>query len=188
MFKYIKFRKQALTFILLLVVGAMLFPNRVLAAPAANKGNLVGFIYLVDPTAPMAEAVVKIRSVKDAHEFQSAPTDKIGSYKLLGIDEGQYILGVSTKGGDYNLEVPIQIKGGETGKLSLVLKESVAIALLAKNAAGVPLFPAVVAAKAAFFSTPLGIATLAGASAAAVVGGVALINGPTPTPVSPSKI
>ena len=148
----------------------------ILAAPAATKGNLVGFLYLVDLNTPVADAVVKIRSVKEGTEIQSEPTDKNGSYKLLGIEEGQYILGVKAKNGDYNLEVLIQIKGGETGKLSLVLKEGQANALLAKNAV-----------KSAFFATPIGIALLAGASAAAIVGGVGLINGTTPTPTSPSK-
>jgi hypothetical protein len=174
-FKYNKINRPRLAFLLLATFGAMILPMEILAAPPATKGNLVGFLYLVDLNSPMAGAIVKIRSVKDGTEIQSEPTDKIGSYKLLGIEEGQYVLGVSTKSGGYNLEVMIQIKGGETGKLSLVLKEGQANALLAKNVA-----------KAAFFATPLGIALLAGASAAAVVGGVGLVS-PSPNPVSASK-
>jgi hypothetical protein len=185
MFKYNKLAKSSLAFFLTVAISALSIPLEIWSAPAATKGNLVGFIYLVDPTAPLAEAVVKIRGAQNGKEFQSEPTDKIGNYKLLGIDEGQYILGVSTKSGDYNLEVMIQVKGGETGKLSLVLKDAVAIGLLAKGAAAIPLIAG--ATKASFFATPLGIALLAGASTAAIVGGVGLINGPTPTSVSASK-
>jgi hypothetical protein len=174
MFEYNKLSKRGLTFLLLATLGAMFLPMEIIAAPAEPKGNLIGFIYLVDLKTPLADAVVKIRSLKDSVEMQSDPTDKNGAYKLLGIEEGQYILGVSAKSGNYNLEVMIQIKGGETGKLSLVLKEGQANAVLAKNVA-----------KAAFFATPLGIALLAGASAAAV-GGVGMLTSTTPTPFSPT--
>lgn len=175
MFEYHKLSKRGLTFLLLATLGAMFLPMEILAAPAATKGNLVGIVYLVDLNSPVADAVIKIRSVKEGKEIKSEPTDKNGNYKLLGIDEGQYILGVSAKNGDYNLEVIIQIKGGETGKLSLVLKEGKANAVLAKTP------------KASFFATPLGIALLAGISAVAVVGGVSMISTPTPTPASPSQ-
>jgi len=181
MFEYNKLNKRGLTFLLLAALVAMFLPNEILAAPAAAKGNLIGFIYLVDLNTPAVDAVVKIRSVPGGAEIQSEPTDKTGSYKLLNVVEGQYILGVSAKNGNYNLEVLIQIKGGETGKLSLVLKEGQADAVLAKHAL-----------KAAFFATPLGIALLAGASAAAAVaGGAALVNSATPAatpdPASASK-
>jgi hypothetical protein len=176
MFEKVSFVRWACSVLLLAALGAMFLPTEILAAPGAAKGNLVGFIYLGDLNSPVADAVVKIRSVKDGTETKSEPTDKNGGYKLLGIEEGQYILGVSVKHGNYNLEVLIQIKGGETGKLSLVLKEGQVNAVLAKN---VP--------KAAFFATPLGIALLAGASTAAVVTGVSMINDTTPRPASASK-
>lgn len=172
MFEYHKLSRCVLTFLLLATLGGMFLPMEILAAPSATKGDLVGIIYLVDLNSPVADAVVKIRSVKEGKEgkeIQSEPTDKNGNYKLLGIDEGQYALGVSAKNGDYNLEVMIQIKGGETGKLSLILKEGKANAVLAKNAP-----------KVAFFATPLGMALLSGASAASVVvGGVRMIYSPT---------
>jgi hypothetical protein len=167
--------KRGLTLLLLATLILMFFPREILAVPAA-KGNLIGFVYWVDSNSPVADAVVKIRSIPDGSEIQSEPTDKNGSYKLLGISEGQYVLGVSAKNGDYNLEVLIQIKGGETGKLSLVLKDGQADAVLTRHAP-----------KAAFFKTPLGVILLAGASAAAVVAGVGMINGPTPAPASASK-
>jgi len=176
MFAKTKFGKRGLAFLLVAAMGAMFLPLEVLAGPAATKGNLIGFIYLADLKTPLADALVKIRAVKDGVELKSEPTDKNGSYKLLGVDEGQYILGVSAKNGDYNLEVLIQIKGGETGKLSLVLKEGQVSAVLTKNAP-----------KAAFFAKPLGVALLAGLSAATVVAGVSLIDKPVSSPVSPSK-
>jgi hypothetical protein len=173
MFKISDFCKCRLTFLLLAAFSAMFLPLEILAAPAVTKGNLIGFVYLVDLEAPLADAVVKIRSVKEGTEIPSQPSDKNGGYQLLGINEGQYILGVSAKNGDYNFNVLIQVKGGETGKLSLLLKEGQANAVLAK--------------KASFFALPLGIALLAGGSAAAVVTGVSMINGPTPSTASASK-
>jgi hypothetical protein len=176
MFENNQLRRRGWALLLIGVFCAISFPFEIMAAPAAAKGNLIGFVYLTDLKSPLPEAVVKLRAIKDGKEVQCEPTDINGGYKLLGIEEGQYIPGVSAKKGDYNLEVLIQIKGGETGKLSLVLKEGQANAVLAKN---VP--------KAAFFATPLGIALLAGASAATVAAGVGMINTPTATPVSPSK-
>jgi hypothetical protein len=176
MFKKHNLKYRVLSVLFLAAFSMLFIPMEILSSAVPAKGNLVGFIYLSDLNSPVADAVVKIRSVKGGAEIKSEPTDKTGSYKLLGVDEGQYILGVSTKSGGYNLEVLIQIKGGETGKLSLVLKEGQTSVVLAKNAP-----------KAAFFATPLGIALLASASAAAVVAGVSLINPPTPAPASPSK-
>jgi hypothetical protein len=168
--------RHRLTFLLLAAMGAVFLPLDGLAEKAAPKGNLIGFVYLTDVKTPVADALVKIRGIKEGTEFKSEPTDQNGSYKLLGVDEGQYVLGVSAKNGDYNLEVLIQIKGGETGKLSLILKEGQVGAVLAKNAP-----------KAAFFAKPLGIALLAGASAVAVIAGVSLINRPPVSPSSPIK-
>jgi len=176
LFKYSKFGKCGLVFLLLATLGGMFLPLEILAAPAATKGDLAGTVYLADLSSPLADAVVKIRSVKEGKVTQSEPTDKSGNYRILGIDEGQYTLGVSAKNGDYNLEVMIQIKGGETGTLSLVLKEGRANAVLARNAP-----------KKGFFATPLGIALLAGIGAAAVVGGVSMINPSSPPAASPSK-
>lgn len=177
MFTMSKMSKCGLTFLVLVAFGSILLPMEALAAPAKQaKGNLIGFVYLLDLDSPLADAVVKIRSLKSGEEFQSQPTDKNGSYKLQGIEEGQYILGVSAKNGTYNLEVLIQLKGGETGKLTLVLKESAANAVLGKKGS-LPMF----------FAKPLGIIGLAGAAAAVAVSGTGLINEPVPAPASASR-
>jgi len=47
------------------------------------------------------------------------PTDAKGGYKVLGIEEGWYTLGVSVATGDFNLNYGVYIKAGETAKLSV---------------------------------------------------------------------
>jgi hypothetical protein len=83
---------------------------------------VTGFIYSEDMKTPVENAVVKIRNVKDRREFNSFPTDKTGVYRIANVDEGQYILGVSTQSGDFNFDYQITVKANEVGKLSLALK------------------------------------------------------------------
>jgi hypothetical protein len=90
------------------------------AAPAAG-GALVGFIYDKDMKTPVANAVVKIRDIDKATEYASSPTDANGMYKIAGIAEGRYILGVSTPKGDFNFDYGLSLKGSEMAKLSLAL-------------------------------------------------------------------
>jgi hypothetical protein len=98
---------------------------------------------------PVSNAVVKLRNLNNQKEFMSLPTDAKGDYKILGIEEGWYTLGVSTAGGDFNLNFGVYIKAGETAKLSVEMLPGGM--LEGKGANG--------GAKKSFFKTPAGILT-----------------------------
>ena len=74
-------------------------------------------------TTPVANAVVKVRNVQSPKEYDSQPTDANGMYKITGVAEGRYILGVTTAGGNYNFDYVLVFKGSEIAKLSLALEE-----------------------------------------------------------------
>jgi hypothetical protein len=90
-------------------------------APAPSNGSLVGFIYAKDMKTPVAQAVVKLRDIKSMKEFDSRPTDANGMYKITGLPEGRYILGVTTATGNFNFDYALIIKGNEMAKLSVAL-------------------------------------------------------------------
>ena len=91
-------------------------------APAAGAGgSLVGFIYAKDMKTPVANAVVKIRDVSNPKEFASQPTDVNGMYKITGLPEGRYILGVTTAAGNFNFDYALILKANEMAKLSVAL-------------------------------------------------------------------
>ncbi len=116
------------------------------AAPAAGAA-LVGFIYDKDMKTPVANAVVKIRDVDRATEYDSLPTDANGMYKISGIGEGRYILGVTAAQGEYNFDYALMLKGSETAKLSVALEAG-------GQTTGKD------AKKKSFFTSPAGIVTL----------------------------
>ena len=84
-------------------------------------GSLVGFVYAKDLKTPVAGAVVKVRNMVNQKEYASGSTDANGMYKIEGIDEGRYILGVTAPTGDFNFDYVMQLKGGEIAKLSVGL-------------------------------------------------------------------
>jgi uncharacterized surface anchored protein len=115
-------------FLILVVVAAFMLlvtPVREFAAskdPAAG-GSLVGFIYDKDMKTPIANAVVKLRNLAKAKEYESGRTDANGMYKITGIEEGRYILGVTAAQGDFNFDYALALKGNEMAKLSVALQE-----------------------------------------------------------------
>jgi len=104
----------------LLVTPVAEFAQVKAALPASN-GTLVGFIYEKDMRTPVPNAVVKLRNVAKAEEYESTPTDATGMYKIVGIEEGRYILGVSAAKRDFNFDYALVLKGTEVAKLSLAL-------------------------------------------------------------------
>ena len=87
----------------------------------AQGGTLVGFVYGQDLKTPVAGAVVKVRNIANQKEFASGTTDANGMYKIDGVDEGRYILGVTATQGDFNFDYVMLLKGGEMAKLSVAL-------------------------------------------------------------------
>ncbi len=115
-------------------------------APAAG-GSLVGFVFDTDMKTPVPNAVVKLRNVAKAKEFESAPSDTNGMYKITGVPAGRYILGISSAKGDFNFDYALVIKGKETAKLSVALQSG-------GQTSGVD------AKKKSFFTSPMGIVTI----------------------------
>jgi len=87
----------------------------------SQSGSLVGFVYAQDLKTPVAGAIVKVRNMANQKEYASGSTDANGMYKIDGIDEGRYILGVTAPTGDFNFDYVMLLKGGEIAKLSVGL-------------------------------------------------------------------
>jgi hypothetical protein len=98
----------------------------------------------------VTNAVVKVRNLNNQKEYASQPTDAKGGYKILGIEEGWYTLGISTAAGDFNLNYGVYIKAGETAKLSVEMLPGGM--LEGKGGSG--------GGKKSFFKTPAGILTI----------------------------
>jgi Carboxypeptidase regulatory-like domain len=118
------------------------------AQPAAAGGSLVGFIYDKDMKTPVPNAVVKIRNVANAKAYESTRADANGMYRITGIEEGRYVLGVSAANGDFNFDYALALKGNEMAKLSVALGGSGQTAEPGSTK------------KKSFFTSPAGIVTL----------------------------
>jgi len=122
MFKERIFRSKVLSLGVISAFLLVLAPIEAFTQVQAATGSLVGFVYGENLKIPVGNAVVKIRNIEDGEEYQSPPSDESGLYKIKDIKEGRYVLGVSTKAGDFNFEYQILVKANEMAKLSLALK------------------------------------------------------------------
>ena len=100
----------------------LLYSPHFLKARDSGTGSLIGFVYDKDGTTPLEGAVVKLRSVSNAAVHESGKTDKLGIFTIEGIEEGLYVLGVSSEKGDFNAESFVGIRAGETATVSVALK------------------------------------------------------------------
>ena len=87
-----------------------------------GKGNLIGKIYAKDGTTAIVGALAKIKNVTTAKAYESSKTDKLGTFKIEGIEEGLYSVGIVTDEGEFNVESLIGIKANKTVLITLVLK------------------------------------------------------------------
>jgi hypothetical protein len=115
------FRSRVLVVCLLAAFLLLLTPVRDYAQAPLKGGILTGQVFGADMKTPVVNATVKIRNLNTQKEF-SSPTDKTGMFKITGVEEGWYTLGVSSILGEYNLNYGVYIKAGETAKLSLSMK------------------------------------------------------------------
>ena len=121
------FQSRALVFFLSGAFILTTFPVASFAqAGSGGTGALVGHIYTEDMRTPVRNAVVKLRNVATQKEYESEPTNLEGLYRINGIEEGRYILGVVSSGGSYNFQYSIQIKPNALAKLSLATKPGAA--------------------------------------------------------------
>lgn len=86
------------------------------------KGNLIGKIYAQDGATPVVGALAKIKNVTTAKGYESRLTDKVGTFKIEGIEEGMYSVGIITDEGEFNVESMIGVKANKTLLITLVLK------------------------------------------------------------------
>ena len=126
----------------------------------ARQGSLQGNVYSEGMRSRVTNAVVKVRNLNNQKEYASQPTDAKGGYKILGIEEGWYTLGVTTAAGDFNLNYGVYIKAGETAKLSVEMLPGGM--LEGKGGSG--------GGKKGFFKTPAGILTIVALGAGAGFG------------------
>ena len=96
-------------------------PVRELAAGAPGTGALAGHIYNEDMRTPVRNAVVMLRNVTTQKEYESEPTDPDGMYRIPGIVEGRYVMGVKAPSGSYNFHYSIMIKADALAKLSVAM-------------------------------------------------------------------
>jgi len=117
------FRSKVLVVFLAASFILLTLPVRDFAAgaPKAN-GALSGYIYNEDMRTPVRNAVVKLRNVASQKEYESEPTDLEGMYRIPGIEEGRYVMGVMSVQGDYNFHYSILIKSDALAKLSVSMK------------------------------------------------------------------
>jgi hypothetical protein len=130
--------------------------------PAAG-GALVGHIYGEDMRTPMPNAVVKLRNLNTQKEYESEPTDPDGFYRIPGVEEGRYVLGVVSGQGEYNFQYSILIKSNALAKLSMAMKPG-----RVPSGMGAGSGTAGKKSIADFFKSPAGILTLVSLAETAV--------------------
>jgi hypothetical protein len=117
------FRSRVLVMGIVAAFLLVLVPVQIFSQQPPKGGTLMGSLYGADGRTPVVNATVKIRNLNTQKEY-SSPTDNKGMFRIAGIDEGWYTLGVTSILGDYNLNYGVYIKYGETAKLTLSMKGS----------------------------------------------------------------
>lgn len=176
------FRSKVLS---LIVIGAfiiLLSPVEGLSQETKRPGTISGTILKEDTKTPIEGAIVKIRNVETEKEYQSAPTNNKGEYKIENVEEGRYTLGITTKEGDFNFQTTILVKADETAILALALAPAVIAGL-----AGTATAAAVGGGILAFFSTTAGIAVLVATGSALTLGTLAAAGAFAAAEESPAK-
>ena len=163
-----KYLKSKSVFFLLIFSFLMFYSPHLINGKALGKGNLIGFVYDKDGTTPLEGAIVKLKNVSSSSIYESSKADKLGVFKIEGIDEGLYVVGISSKEGSFNVENFIGIKANETAKVSFALKPQAKgeKANMPKMKKGNYL--------AKFFTSPFGLAVVGAASVAIVYSTVKL--------------
>ena len=117
------FRSKPLALFLAAAFVLLAVPVRGFAQGTANAtGALAGHIYNEDMRTPVRNAIVKLRNITSQREYESEPTDLEGMYRIPGIEEGRYLMGVVSILGDYNFQYSILIKPNALAKLSVSMK------------------------------------------------------------------
>jgi len=114
--------KKIAVVMLIAAFAVLTLPVRELAAAAPGSGALTGHIFNEDMRTPVRNAVVMLRNITTLKEYESEPTDPDGLYRIPGIEEGRYVMGVKDPSGSYNFHYSILIKPDALAKLSVAMK------------------------------------------------------------------
>jgi len=166
MFKSVRLKSVSL----ILIFSCILFfsPN-LLAEQTKGKGNLIGKIYAKDGITAVVGSIAKIKNVTTAKVYESSKTNNVGTFKIEGIEEGLYSVGIVTDEGEFNVESLIGVKANKTVLITLVLKpylDEGKVELRSKIFKDDKVPSKILK----FFSSPIGIAII-------VVGSIAIIYG-----------
>jgi hypothetical protein len=153
MLKFGIFRSRAFVLGIVAAFVLVLLPLEGFSQQPPKGGVLMGTLFGADGRTPVVNATVKIRNLNTQKEY-SSPTDNKGTFRIAGIDEGWYTLGVTSILGDYNLNYGVYIKYGETARMTLSMKGSGVLEGKGHGATG---------GGQSFFSTPTGILVIVAA-------------------------
>jgi len=87
-----------------------------------GQGNIVGYVYGPDNTTPVEGAVLKLRNLSTGSLYESMAADYQGMVEFQGVDEGLYLVGISTAQGDFNIDNLVGIKPNKTSKIAFALR------------------------------------------------------------------
>jgi hypothetical protein len=117
-----KLAKSKFVAIFLIISFAVFISPQVLKAEETGKGSLVAFVYGPDNTTPIPGAVLKVRNVQTGAAYESLASGERGQVELQGLDEGLYIVGITTAQGDFNIDNLVGIRTDEAARLSFALR------------------------------------------------------------------
>ncbi len=142
-----------------------------------GKGDLVGRVHGKDGTTAVEGAIIKIKNIVTGRVYESSKTDKMGTFKIEGLEEGMYAVGIVTKEGNFNVESLLGIKANKATSVTFALKPYLKGAPK-KAGAKVRFIEKVkeVSKIAKFFASPIGVAIIVASSAAVVYGIVKLVE------------
>ena len=100
------------------IVFLLMLSNAAIYAQTIGTGNLVGYVYGADNTTPISGAVVKVKNINNGMIYKSYLTDSKGFFSIKGLNEGIYIIGITTTQGEFNSDNLIGIKENQTANVS----------------------------------------------------------------------
>jgi len=122
MFKSVRLKSVSL----ILIFSFILFHSPYLLTGQTEqikgKGNLIGKIYAKDGVTAIEGALAKIKNVTTTKVYESSKTNKLGIFKIEGVEEGLYSVGIVTDEGEFNIESFIGIKANKTTTITLVVR------------------------------------------------------------------
>jgi hypothetical protein len=93
-----------------------------LPAQVRGKGHLIGYVFERDGSTPVSGATVVVRNLTSGDVTEGAPSDKLGAFRITGLETGLYALGVTSERGSYNSPDRFGVAPGKTAKITVALE------------------------------------------------------------------